>query len=128
MQVRTILEKDLNKQNAYQCIFVKQGFFWDSKNKKHKTVLIKNVTDLKTGELITDHVWLPLTDSLKKAGLCFGDTLQFMATAKRYTKMAQGQIISDFAFKNPEKIRNLSRGSKPLSSTLFCSQNTAGLN
>lgn len=109
VKIRTALEPDLNKRQTYQGTFVRCGFFWENSRKKKETVLIRDIKQIQSRDIIADHIWLSCTDGFKKANLCPGDLVQFAATPQTYTKMIQGELVVDFNLKFPRHIRNLSK-------------------
>lgn len=55
------------------------------------TILLKNVLDVETDQVVTDHLWFNLTKGFAACDLHPGDTVQFDARVKGYTKGYQGR-------------------------------------
>ena len=84
--MRSGLRGDLGQRKRFKAIFVRIGKKSGFKGRSEETMLLKNVTDAETGKLLTDHVWLNLTESFLAAGIQEGMTIEFEARVKEYTK------------------------------------------
>ncbi len=51
-----------------------------------ETILLTKVRDAETGEVVTDHLWFTFTKGFQLVGLAEGDTLEFEARVKAYSK------------------------------------------
>lgn len=78
-----------------------------------ETILLRKVTDVATGELVTDHLWFTFTKGFQLFGLKEGDVLEFEARVKSYTKgyvnkrLAIDKEKRDYKLSNPTKIKRL---------------------
>lgn len=69
------------------------------------TVFVKNVTNVETGEVVTDHVYIPYTKEFAKIGnIVPGDILEGNVVLKTYRKFENG------AFKNCVGVKRLRDG------------------
>ena len=73
-------------------------FGW--KGAKEPTVLLKDITDLATGEVLTDHMWF--RTGRWSASFRVGDIVSFDARVARYTK-AKGRKF-DWHMGRPTKV------------------------
>ena len=120
LAVRTILESSIGKRSTYQGTFIRYGFY-KVQNKKIKTVLLTDVKEVSTGNIVCSHVWTMYNSSFCKASPLKFDTLQFRATAESYLKTGLGYKavgfippkISDIKLVLVRKVRNISKGDKP---------------
>lgn len=78
-----------------------------------ETILLTKVQDAETGELVTDHLWFTFTKGFQLFALKEGDTLEFEARVKAYSKgyvnkrLAIDKEKRDFKLSNPAKIKRL---------------------
>lgn len=55
-----------------------------------ETILLKDIRDMATNDLLTDHAWLTVGKQLRKLRARTGDRLEFDATITSYTKGYSG--------------------------------------
>lgn len=78
-----------------------------------ETILLTKVRDAETGELVTDHLWFTFTKGFQLFALTEGDTLEFEARVKSYSKgyvnksLAIDKEKRDYKLSNPTKIKRL---------------------
>ena len=78
-----------------------------------ETILLTNVKDAETGELVTNHLWFTFTKGFQLFGLKEGDTLEFEARVKAYSKGYVNKSLTlnkekhDYKLSNPTKIKRL---------------------
>lgn len=56
------------------------------KGRSEDTILLVDVRDVETGNLITDHIWFTFSKAFEKVGIREGLTIRFDARVKSYTK------------------------------------------
>jgi len=78
------------------------------------TVLLKDIIDISTGKVVTDHLWFNLTKGLEKLQLMEGDIVGFDARVTRYLKGYQGRredelhpVGIDYRLSFPTKVEKL---------------------
>lgn len=85
-----------------------------------RTILLRQIQQVETGEVVTDHAWLSVGKQLADLGeLGPGDVLEFDARVAPYEKGYRGRNItaqidsparSDFKLRNPTRLRIVQRG------------------
>lgn len=77
------------------------------------TILLTNITDLSTNQIVTDHLWFNLTKGFKDLNLKEGDIVMFDARVKPYYRGYKGYreevqwehpIEQDYKLSHPTKI------------------------
>ena len=94
----------------------KLGWKGTTPHNKVRTLMLKDVAVEKTGEEITDHVWLKC--GKWSLGLQPGDKFSFEARVQRYEKGYKGfygrgddvPIQDDYRLTNPTKVKVLKKG------------------
>lgn len=84
------------------------------------TLLLVNVKNA-AGEVVTDHLWFNLTKGFESLGLCTGDTVQFDARVRPYTKGYRGwrddvydkPVEKDYKLSHPTKLVKVPAGVQP---------------
>ena len=78
------------------------------------TVLLKDIIDVSSGKVVTDHLWFNLTKGLEKLQLLEGDIVGFDARVTRYLKGYQGiredelhPVGIDYRLSFPTKVEKL---------------------
>ena len=80
------------------------------------TLLFKNVEDVETGELVTDHLWFNLTKAFDALNLVSGDTVEFDARVTIYEKGYRGRraettgrawSAKDYKLSRPTKVEGV---------------------
>jgi hypothetical protein len=75
------------------------------------TLLLTNVRDVETNEIVADHVWFTYTNAFDKLRLKEGDRLEFEARVKEYKKgyvnrsLKINQSRKDYKLSYPTKIK-----------------------
>lgn len=87
-----------------------------------KTILLLNIRDAETNELVTDHLWFNFTKGFYEANLQEGDEVQFEARVEDYVKGYFGYREDvyipesvDYKLSRPTHIINLNSEHKPIS-------------
>ena len=56
-----------------------------------ETVMLKDVKDAESGEIVTDHLWMIVGKQFESAHLTIGDNISFYARVTAYTKGYKGR-------------------------------------
>jgi hypothetical protein len=83
--VRKKLQQVHDQRRTYTAIFVRKGLK-SSYGYLKETVLLKDVTDIETEEVVTDHLWFNLTQGFYLCFLKPGDIVSFVARSQPYLK------------------------------------------
>lgn len=71
------------------------------------TVLVKNVVDVETKQIVTDHVWFNFTNGFKKLGwIERGEIIAFDARVLTYSKGYRGKFF-DYKLSHPSKVTRM---------------------
>jgi hypothetical protein len=106
------------ERKAFEGIFVRYGKkpAWNSPTPL-RTLLLKDIREVASGELITDHLWFNLTKGFEAIEpLSGGDRIQFEARVKPYEKgyvnwrQFIDERIIDYKLSHPTKIRKIVKG------------------
>ena len=97
----------------FVALFSKVGKKRNYKGYSEDTILLSQVKDADTGELVADHVWFTFTKGFEAVNARPGDLLQFEARIKEYKKgyvnKAAGinQRRTDYKLSHPGKIQKI---------------------
>jgi hypothetical protein len=80
---RTALQAREGQTIEVTAVFSRNGTR-TAKTRTYQTVLLLNIRDADTGELLTDHLWFNAGNIWKKAGLRSDDTVRFEARVIEY--------------------------------------------
>lgn len=75
-----------------------------------ETILLKNIRDVESNEIVADHLWFTFSLTFQKAKISEGCTIEFDARVKDYKKGYVNKKIGinnrkkDFKLSNPTKI------------------------
>jgi len=115
--MRKKLKNHDEERTTFRAIFEREGSKPNSwTGTVERTILLTNVVLVATGERVTQHVWLNYTKGFEQAvweqGIAEGDTIEFDARVKRYTKGYQGRrldvwksVEKDYKLSHPTKFR-----------------------
>jgi len=100
-------------RREFQGVFVRFGVKAGFK-RPLVTVLLKDVIDVRTGKLTTDHLWFTLGKRLEQLQLQEGDVIRFWARVTRYLKGYKGPredvdkpLEYDYRLSFPTKLRKV---------------------
>jgi hypothetical protein len=122
---RKKLAKISGTRKAFQGIFVRYGKkpAWNSPQPL-KTLLLKDIRDVATGELVTDHLWFNLTKGFEAIQpLSGGTVIQFDARVKPYEKgfvnwrQSIDERVTDYKLSHPTKIKKVTQRDLPTAAT-----------
>lgn len=104
---RDILSKNVGKPDYFTGTFVKFGY--DVAHHERKVLATGIVNSV--GQLVTRHLWLPLTEEIKLLNLNFGDKFEFQGTPIRYEKgrIEYDLIYESFTISNPTNVSKIGK-------------------
>jgi hypothetical protein len=110
--VRKKLERFEEERMRFRGVFVRYGKKAARKGPDLTTVLLKDVTIIANGQIVTDHVWFNCTKGFEALGtLQEGDVIEFDARVKTYVKGYFGRRLDvykpaelDYKLSHPTKI------------------------
>ncbi|MCE2997432.1 MAG: hypothetical protein ACK5RG_22240 [Cyclobacteriaceae bacterium] len=114
LKMRKELKNREGVRKKYKAQFERIGKKINYKGYSEDTILLKNVVDIETTTRVADHIWFSYTQGFSKAQLQPGDTIEFEARSKAYTKGYVNRALkisdkrSDYKLSNPTKIRKVS--------------------
>jgi len=109
--MRKKLAKEEGNRKKFRAVIDRLGKKINFKGYTEETVLLKNVVDLETSQVVTDHLWLSLTKGFEKISLESGTLIEFEARVKEYQKgyinKAAGINLgkADYKLSHPTKIK-----------------------
>jgi hypothetical protein len=88
--MREELEKFHGERRRFQGEFIRYG---QKRGWKHPltTIVLRNVIDVKTGRIVTDHLWFTQGKQFERLYLEPGDIVSFTARVTKYLKGYQGR-------------------------------------
>lgn len=84
--MRKKLAEDVGTRKKFRGVFARYGKKVNYKGYSEETVLVEQIVDAETNQVMCDHLWFSLTKGFEKLNLISGDVLQFDARIKEYTK------------------------------------------
>jgi hypothetical protein len=111
--MRKELAKDSGVRKKFRAVFIRVGKKTSFKGYSEETILLKNIVDVETDKIVTDHIWFNFTKGFEKLSLAEGVVLEFEARVKEYKK---GYVNSrykintsttDYKLSHPTKIKCL---------------------
>jgi hypothetical protein len=84
--MRKELLKEEGSRKKFRGIFSRIGKKVNYKGYLDETILLKNIIDVDTGRMVSDHSWFNYTKSFEKLKLVEGMTVEFEARVKEYKK------------------------------------------
>lgn len=111
--MRKELATESGNRKKFSAVFERLGKKVNFKGYSEETILLKNILDLETNSVLTDHVWFSFTQGFIKASLTPGDRVEFEARVKEYKKgyvnrsLKINNSTTDFKLSNPTKIRRV---------------------
>lgn len=114
MGMRKKLASETGDRKRFRGVFVKTGKKTNFKGYSEDTLLLKNIVDLDSNEVVTDHIWFAYTKGFDALGtLHEGMRIEFDARIKEYTKGYINKALSinnrkrDYKLSNPTRIKIL---------------------
>jgi hypothetical protein len=103
--MRKKLAEEVGIRKKFKGVFARYGKKVNYKGYSEETVLVEQIVDAETNQLMCDHLWFSLTKGFEKLKLTKGDVLQFGARIKEYKK---GYKNSAYKINNTSKDFKLS--------------------
>ena len=108
--MRKKLAVEAGKRKKFTAKFGRIGKKVNYKGYTEETILLQNIVDTETNDMVADHLWFSYTQGFIKASLKEGDILEFEARVKEYRKgyvnrnYKINNSTKDFKLSNPTKI------------------------
>lgn len=112
--MRKLLAKEKGERKRFTALFTRFGKKVNYKGYSETTVLLNNITDTETNQVVADHLWFSYTAGFEKANIQEGALLEFDARIRQYTKGYVNKKYGinnrqkDFKLSHPTKIKTLS--------------------
>lgn len=108
--MRKRLSEDIDLRKRFSARVERFGKKINFKGYSEETILLKNIVDLESNEVVADHLWFTFSLTFQKAKISEGCAIEFDARVKDYTKGYVNKKIGinnrkkDFKLSNPTKI------------------------
>ena len=108
--MRKTLAENNGERKRFKATFVRIGRKTNFKGYSEDTILLRNVTDMSTGQVITDHLWFTYSKTFEAAHLTEGDIIEFDARVASYKKGYVNRALkinnrkTDFRLSHPTKV------------------------
>jgi hypothetical protein len=108
--MRTKLSQQNGARKKFRATFTRIGKKTNYNGYSEDTILLSNVCDAATNEVVTDHVWFTYSKGFENAHLQVGMLIEFEARIKEYTKgyvnrgLGMNKKTSDYKLSHPTKI------------------------
>lgn len=102
------MRKELRQREGERSVFTGRFERFGAKHNTYTgrdeiTVLLRDVTEVATGNRVADHLWFNLTKGFEKLNLEPGDRVQFCARVARYQAGYRGWRNTDAMIDNPPR-------------------------
>ena len=111
--MRTALAAREDERATFSGTFERYGTKNGWQGRQEQTILLTNICD-QSGTLVCEHLWFRVTKALAMLNLQPGDTVQFDARVKQYTKGYFGRREEvykpaevDFKLSHPTKVKKV---------------------
>lgn len=111
--MRKELAKDLGIRKKFNGVFSRLGKKAGFNGYSQETILLRNIFDMATNQLVADHVWFNFTKGFEKLSLKEGVTIEFEARIKEYEKgyvnprFKTKTTTSDYKLSHPTRIKKV---------------------
>jgi hypothetical protein len=111
--MRKKLARDEGERKKFRATFERLGKKVNYKGYSEDTILLKNIVDVETNQLIADHLWFSYTKGFEGIDLQEGVVLEFEARVKEYTKGYVNRTLKinnkklDYKLSHPTKIKKV---------------------
>jgi hypothetical protein len=108
--VRKDLANQVGERKKFQAIFVRFGKKTNYHGFAEETILLKNIVDLESNKVVTEHVWFSYTKNFQHLSLINGMRIEFEARIKKYVKGYKNsrykidERTEDYKLSHPTKI------------------------
>lgn len=109
--MRIGLKKEDGNRKKFKGTFIRKGRKTGFKGYSQETILLKDIIDIESGVIVTDHLWLNFTKRFEAAAIREGMVIEFEARVREYTKgyVNKGYKIDhrkkDYKLSHPTKFR-----------------------
>jgi hypothetical protein len=109
--MRKTLSKEEGNRKKYFATFARLGKKVNYNGYSEDTILLTNITDAETNQVMADHLWFSYTKGFEKIQLIEGVEIEFEARVKEYKKGYVNTYYKinnrskDFKLSNPTKIK-----------------------
>lgn len=109
--MRKTLAKEEGQRKKFNAVFSRLGKKVNYQGYSEDTILLIEIRDAGTKQIVADHLWFSYTKSFEKITLSEGVHLEFEARVKEYSKgyvnskYKINQSRKDFKLSHPTKIR-----------------------
>jgi hypothetical protein len=109
--IRKKLAAENGERKKFRATFARFGKKVNYKGYTETTVLLTNIADAETGNVVADHLWFGYTAGFESANLMEGVIIEFEARVKEYAKGYVNKKIGinnrkkDYKLSHPTKIR-----------------------
>jgi len=99
-----------DERRRFRALFERFGKKINYKGYTEETILFKNVTDVETNEVITEHIWFTMSKTFEKVNLIPGVIIEFDARVKEYKKGYVNKALGvkrkklDYKLSHPSKV------------------------
>jgi len=114
--MRKKLAENEGNRKKFSATFIRLGKKANFKGYSEDTILLKEIKDLESNEVVTDHVWFTYTKGFEKINLQEGAIIEFEARIKEYQKgyvntaYKINRSKTDYKLSHPTKIRCIEKG------------------
>lgn len=111
--MRELLQAEKGQRKRFRAIFSRFGKKMNYNGYSEETVLLIDVVDAETEQVVTDHAWFSLTKGFEKLNLVEGATLEFDARIKEYRKgyvnkkYGMNNSKTDYRLSHPTQIKRI---------------------
>lgn len=111
--MRKELANGVGERKKYRAYFERIGKKTNYKGYTEETILLKKVTDVEAGKIVADHLWFSYTQGFINAHIHPGDSIEFEARSKPYSKGYVNRALKvsnqakDYKLSNPTQIKKL---------------------
>ncbi len=110
--MRKVLAAQSGERKKFRATFSRIGKKTNFKGYSEDTILLKDVREAETNNLVADHLWFNYTQGFEKLLLTEGVVLEFEARVKEYSKGYVNKALrlnqlTDYKLSHPTKIRKL---------------------
>jgi hypothetical protein len=111
--MRKELAKDSGLRKKFRATFIRIGKKTGFKGYSEETILLKDIRDAETNQVVADHVWFRFTKGFEKLSLTEGIMLEFEARIKEYRKgyvnprYKINASTTDYKLSHPTRIKKM---------------------
>jgi hypothetical protein len=109
--MRKVLASQAGERKRFRAVFSRLGKKTNYKGYREDTILLNDVHEAESLQIVSDHVWFSYTKAFEKIKLAEGCVIEFDARVKEYTKGYVNKRYNlskrtiDFKLSHPTKIK-----------------------